>query len=514
MRAGLLNERLGRYAWIAGQGQVALDAYRTAMRLISAEPPSEARARAVAGLSQILMLQNHYSESRRLADEAIDLAKATGARQIEGHAINTRANDRVRDGEVDQALADLDNALRIAEEVGEVDDIDRAYCNRIDVLSVAGRLEDAVDVANAGVSVAKRLGMVTFFGTHYLCNAANLLFLLGRWDESEAARLQAEEIGAQGINEILVRELRARLALARGQFEVAGGELRALRPLAEQAADNQVIAPVHASLAELALWQRRPVDAAKIVAPGLAAVAHSTDIQHCELYALAIRAQADIAESGRARRSADEVARAVAQGRKLHDALRRRLATIETETRSVLRPQSAAWRALCGAEMRRLEGIPDPEAWADSVQAWDALGRPYPAAYSLWRETEALLAARHNRKQAAAVLARVIDTATTLGAEPLRREAEALALRARLSLVRAVPPEPDAASQEATRLGLTAREREVLALVALGRTNRQIGTELFISEKTAGVHVSNILGKFGVSGRGEAAAHAHRLGLG
>ena len=513
MRAGLLNERLGRYAWIAGQGQVALDAYRRAMSLISAEPPSEARARAVAGLSQILMLQNRYAESRRLADEAIKLAKVTGARQIEGHALNTRAMDRVRDGEVDQALADMDNALRIAEEVGDVDDIDRAYCNRIDVLSVAGRLDDAVDVANAGIGVAKRLGMVTFWGTHYLCNAANLLFLLGRWEESEAARLQAEEIGAQGINAILVRELRARLALARGQFALAEGELRALRPLAEQAADGQVIAPVHASLAELALWQRRPVDAAKIVAPGLAAVAHSNDIEHSELYALAIRAQADITESGRARRSADDVARAVAQGRELHDALRRRLATIETETRSVLQPQSAAWRALCGAEMSRLEGIPDPEAWAAAVRGWDALGRPYFAAYALWREAEALLTARHDRKQAAAVLARATDIATTLGAEPLRREVAALALRARLSLVPSAPDVPDAASQEATRLGLTAREREVLALVALGRTNRQIGTELFISEKTAGFHVSNILGKLGVSGRGEAAAHAHWLGL-
>ena len=65
----------------------------------------------------------------------------------------------------------------------------------------------------------------------------------------------------------------------------------------------------------------------------------------------------------------------------------------------------------------------------------------------------------------------------------------------------------------AERFGLTPREREVLSLVAAGRTNRQIGAELFISEKTAGVHVSNILGKLGASGRTEAAAIAHRLGL-
>ena len=61
--------------------------------------------------------------------------------------------------------------------------------------------------------------------------------------------------------------------------------------------------------------------------------------------------------------------------------------------------------------------------------------------------------------------------------------------------------------------GLTPREREVLELVSLGRTNRQIGEALFISENTAGVHVSNILGKLGVASRTEAAAIAVRAGL-
>jgi DNA-binding CsgD family transcriptional regulator len=61
--------------------------------------------------------------------------------------------------------------------------------------------------------------------------------------------------------------------------------------------------------------------------------------------------------------------------------------------------------------------------------------------------------------------------------------------------------------------GLTPREIEVLQLVAEGRSNGEIGSALFISTKTASVHVSNILAKLGVSGRGEAAAVAHRIGL-
>jgi DNA-binding NarL/FixJ family response regulator len=105
--------------------------------------------------------------------------------------------------------------------------------------------------------------------------------------------------------------------------------------------------------------------------------------------------------------------------------------------------------------------------------------------------------------------------AVRLGAAPLRRELELLAQRGRVRLE--APGEPAAAEPEApsvaTSLGLTRRETEVLALVAAGRTNRQIGQELFIAPKTASVHVSRILAKLGVAGRGEAAAVAHRLGL-
>ena len=136
-------------------------------------------------------------------------------------------------------------------------------------------------------------------------------------------------------------------------------------------------------------------------------------------------------------------------------------------------------------------------------------------AYARFREAEARLAARGDRARAATALRSALDTADTARRAPLRAEIMALATRARLSVDADVEAGDAvaAAPDEASRLGLTAREREVLALVALGRTNRQIAEELFISENTAGVHVSNILGKLAVTGRGEAAAIAYRLGL-
>jgi DNA-binding NarL/FixJ family response regulator len=102
--------------------------------------------------------------------------------------------------------------------------------------------------------------------------------------------------------------------------------------------------------------------------------------------------------------------------------------------------------------------------------------------------------------------------AAHLDARPLADAVARLAQRARLTLTRA-PHEALAPADPAAALGLTSRERDVLRLVSAGRTNRQIAEELFISPKTASVHVSNILSKLGVSGRGEAAAVAHRLGL-
>ena len=123
------------------------------------------------------------------------------------------------------------------------------------------------------------------------------------------------------------------------------------------------------------------------------------------------------------------------------------------------------------------------------------------------RLAEALLGRRGLRQQAQAELAAAREAALRLGAHALAEEAENLATRARL--------DPSGAGQlgSASRFGLTQRESDVLELVCAGCTNRQIAERLFISPKTAGLHVSHILAKLGVATRGEAAALAHRLGF-
>jgi DNA-binding NarL/FixJ family response regulator len=137
---------------------------------------------------------------------------------------------------------------------------------------------------------------------------------------------------------------------------------------------------------------------------------------------------------------------------------------------------------------------------------------PYQQAYARWRETGSLLAARQPRAAANAALTEAHGIATRLGAQPLRREIEATAQRARIDLLSHLHATAEERKPPA-KFGLTARELEVLQLLVAGRMNRDIAKTLFITENTAGVHVSNILGKLGVARRTEAAAIAHELGL-
>jgi DNA-binding CsgD family transcriptional regulator len=178
-------------------------------------------------------------------------------------------------------------------------------------------------------------------------------------------------------------------------------------------------------------------------------------------------------------------------------------------------PVEEAWLRSAEAEHARANGKVDAALHESAAQAWDAVQRPYPAALMRWRAGEARVAAGE-REAATATLERAREVAAALGAGWLRNEIEGLAARARLVLSGSdgTPAEPVAAAvTQEDPFGLTPRERQVLVLVAEGRTNREIGDSLFMAEKTASVHVSRILAKLDVRSRTEAAAVAHRLGL-
>jgi DNA-binding NarL/FixJ family response regulator len=175
----------------------------------------------------------------------------------------------------------------------------------------------------------------------------------------------------------------------------------------------------------------------------------------------------------------------------------------------VLLPEPRGWLVTAVAEHARAHGGDDAGSWAVVAATWDEIGQPYPAAIARFHQADALLRTGGERTEATTVAREALTVAERIGAVPLAAEVRHLARRGRLELA----PNGAPADAPAPGLNVTARELDVLRLLADGYTNRQIGEALFISEKTASVHVTNLLRKLGVPNRVEAAAVAHRAGI-
>jgi DNA-binding CsgD family transcriptional regulator/tetratricopeptide (TPR) repeat protein len=511
VRAGLLQERLGRSLWMTAD-PAALAAYEEAVRLVPAEPPSAERARVLAEYAQILEMLGKDEQCRPAAEEALASARRVGARREEGRALGLLGVDLAHLGDLEAGLAHLRDAQRIAEEQADIDGLGRAALQAAWVSEEAGRLEEAVDFALDGAEVCRRYG-ATAWSDSLEGTAAFFEFLLGRWDEADRhfrAVLERDRLtGPKGVHRRLER---ARLDIARGDFTAARRLLQHAGRVAVQGSqgqfDAQFAAPLAIARTELALWEGRGEEAFQAAVEGLDVLARlGFETGEPVLFALGVAAAVDRAELASARRAAAEVEAARRDGDQL---LARLDAAEDLPNRG---PETAAVRRQCQAERARLHGRPHPAARAAAAAGWETLAIPYPAACARLREAEALLASRAPHARVEAALQAAHQTATRLGAGPLRRELELLARRGRARLEATAQPRATEPPTEVSSLGLTRREAEVLALVAAGRTNRQIGEALFITPKTASLHVSRILAKLGVAGRVEAATIAHRLGL-
>jgi len=165
----------------------------------------------------------------------------------------------------------------------------------------------------------------------------------------------------------------------------------------------------------------------------------------------------------------------------------------------------SAWTADAAAHLDRALGQDTAEQWALVVEGWRVLGAQIDVALTTMRLAERL-AQDGLRDRATDTASASLATAERIGAHGLADRIRAAARRHRLRL-HGVGMDDDGPQR------LTPREREVLVLLADGRTNEQVAAQLFMSPKTASVHVSRIISKLGVTNRTEAAAYAHRNGL-
>ncbi|MEO7663814.1 MAG: LuxR C-terminal-related transcriptional regulator, partial [Candidatus Limnocylindrales bacterium] len=364
-----------------------------------------------------------------------------------------------------------------------------------------------------------RLGVARTYGGLLLAYRAKAEFILGRWDEADATTALGLRRGARDRAELWLSINRARVLTGRGEFTAAAELLERSRHIDDRLGGTEFRPPLLAAEADLGAWRRDPqaVRQAALEGVQLALAGGPADPSLAWLAAIALRSEADAAEAARGRAGAEGTG--IAQTTDLTTMIDRAARAAISRTAEAGRKGSPRGRGLAQlleAEQARLAGRDRPDHWRAVAEAYAEAARPFPTAYARFREGASILATGGSRPAAAGALAESRTIASRLGALPLQECVDELARRARLVVAapdaQAPRSNPDGGRAD-PGLGLTVRELEVLRLVAAGWSNQQIADALFITRKTASVHVSNVMAKLDVEHRAAAAAAAHRLGL-
>jgi DNA-binding CsgD family transcriptional regulator len=452
------------------------------------------------------MVRSRFGDSLALGEAALATSRAVGARVAEARALNAIGLDLACRSDFERGIPILRDGHELAVELGDPLAIFLTSVGLGWAFDESARHEEALELARMTHARMRELGAEPRFGGQLASKEARALFDLGRWDEAAEVIDRTIEAGTTHYAMRWLLSNRIRMATARGDTDAVNADLATYAALGER-----VLGPdpdlINVRRAELAIVSGDPATAralVRVTIDGMAEPELDTDAR--VLLLLGLRAEAVEAEAARAAGDAARRAGAIATADGLHDELTAHLARVREIAPSPV-PVILADELLAWALRERVRGHEDPDTWDAAVEGRRGLGRPYELALVLADAAVAHLAVRR-REDGAAALSEAHAIGVELGAAPLRQRIEALARRARIGIEGV-----DTADDAADRLGLTRREREVLALLVDGRSNRQIGEQLYMAESTAGVHVSNILAKLGVTRRSEAAAMAHRMGL-
>jgi DNA-binding CsgD family transcriptional regulator/tetratricopeptide (TPR) repeat protein len=500
--------RLARIQWSLNRGLQGVETAQRALSLLPQDEPSVERASLMAWLARTRYLRGRFRDSIADGEAALDAAVAASDPHTEAEVLNTLGMAKISIGSVDEGVGLLRRAIEIARDTTDPDNFGYAYSNLAEMLGIAGRTREAVEVAKEGLTAVPR--RMPRLHDWMMMTVAQLSFEAGDWDDArEHLGPQSPPLDRTPIFRLL---LEAEVALGEGADDLAAQRLDEAEMFVAGSTEPQWIGWFGALRGEQLRRRYDLIGARAAVENALDRLELCTDdvMRIARASAAGARVEGDIAERARDLRERGDERDAIARAR-IHD---QRLDAAAQEGGPVER----AWRAVGRAELARADGRNEPELWLEAVSAWRAIDRPYHEAFAQWQAAEAQVQAG-DRAAAAAAAGPALQTARRLGSSWLADEIVALAHRARLELTEDAAAEEGAsggvaqATPEEDPFGLTPRERQVLALIAEGATNRQIGASLFMAEKTASVHVSRILGKLGVRSRTQAAAVAHRRHL-
>jgi DNA-binding CsgD family transcriptional regulator/tetratricopeptide (TPR) repeat protein len=473
-----------------------------AVDLLADQPASATKALVLARYAGLLMVTSRSASSLEAADAAIAAAVALGDRRVEGHARNTRGVVLAELGRPHEALDQLHEAVAIASEIGHRDDLARAHQNLTYVQLAAGLAAEALSDARVGLEIVRQQGGMLSSGVGIAEHQAMAAVRLGRLDEALQVLDDFPFQDLEGTARCSFAGPRFDVWLRRGALDEADTVLTSALAVAEGAQDVQFGANTRIRAAQLALARGDLATARTRVDEALARSDRVDDF----LYVPKTTWLGVAIEGVAARRQPRSFDRARA------DALVARTDVLEQRQRALggqgLAAEPQAFAVMTRAEWASLEGAA-PEPWSDAVDAWLACDDAYWTAAARLRLADALVVTQGDRARAGRSAGLALDAARAMGATPLIDEINGFVRRARLLLTDVADPSRDG-DAGGSDLGLTSREAEVLDLVADGLTNREIGTALYISPKTASVHVSNVMRKLGVDSRREAAEVARR----
>ena len=494
----------------------ALTVASDAVDALPAQPPTVERARALATHARALLTLEDLEPATTRAEQAREAAAlltgegdgpAGRGTAVDADALVTLGLISERAGRVEEAVTLFTRAHQQARSAGILGVELRAAFQLARIQLEWGDLASSSATAHQGTERARQAGLelapygIDLRYLHYLAH-----FCDGAWDHAQHIA-DSFPVRVTNAAEANLSAMALFIDVARGS-DVVDDRRAWLEPFLPREPFAEYL--VRGLLAEQALWQG---ETACALAEARAAIAVSTawDTVHSpaviRVAAIGISALADQAIRARAGGDAGRAAQALETARSLAQVARDGAANSRRPLEA-LGVDGRGWLARVEAELLRTAGRNDPAAWQAVVDTYGA-NFVYETARARWRLAEALVEAG-DRPAAQAEWQLAVQAADGLGAAPLRSALADLGRRARLGASPATGEEHAARSPLA---GLTGRELEVLRLLAAGQSNKEIGAALFISAKTASVHVSNILGKLGARGRTEAAAIAHDAGL-
>jgi DNA-binding NarL/FixJ family response regulator len=499
---------LFEYAW-EGANIPAAELAVTEANVLVGDEHTVRGSNVAAARAAIHLDRGRYATAAEAATRAIAIARSCGAQRELARALTVQGQVQTQLGETNRAEASFAEAAALFGDVSDGLVRTRSIRQRGWARYVHGAFNESLALDEEALEVARREGADLRLGAYLLDGVLENLVELGRWSEAEAtAKLILGRLTTRSLVLVYSHTTLARMCTFQGRWADADERVALARSI--PAVGPHRIWQLEDSIF-LAYARARYDEGRDLMESAIAAMPEpETDAGLWWPLVKALAGEADRAELARQRRRAREAEEAVRAGRRFADLFRtsaRRAIDIDGGGRWV----KAAWPTV-EAEERRLGGSPDPDGWAAVLAARASIDQPWELAYAQYRHAEAVLTSGGPADAAAPSLRRAHAAVTMLGAAALREAVEALASRARIDLGSDDKASAGMAAGDSPA-ALTAREVSVLILVAAGHTNREIGSRLFISDKTVSVHVTHAMAKLGALSRYEAAAMAARLGL-